>query len=76
MNKTLVTSMVTAGVASLCCTGPALRLIAGSTVFEAFSFLEPIRLYASILALSLLGFAILKSEMPLIDSQMRRVLCI
>ena len=60
MKGSITAGILTAAGATLCCTGPALMLLMGSTTVGLFSFLEPIRPYASILALGILGFTYYK----------------
>jgi|GEM_PF-438847 len=57
MNKTVTLSILTAVGASLCCTGPLLLLLFGSTAFGTFGLFEHIRPYTSVLTIGLLGFA-------------------
>lgn len=57
MKGTLLASTLAGFAASLCCIGPALVLLFGSTTLGAFSFFEPVRPYTSILAIGTLGFA-------------------
>lgn len=61
MTRTVLTSVLAAFGASLCCTGPLLMLLLGSTAVGAFSFFEHIRPYASVVAVGLLGFALYRS---------------
>jgi copper chaperone CopZ len=64
MKGTLLASILAAAGASLCCTGPLLLLLFGSTTVGMFSFLEPIRPYASVLALGILGWAYVRTFRP------------
>ena len=57
-NKLVITSLLTAITASLCCITPVLALIAGSSgIASTFSPLEPFRPYLIGLTIFILGFA-------------------
>ena len=57
MNKSIIASILTAISASLCCTGPLLFLLFGSTAFGIFSYFEQLYPVASVLAVGVLGYA-------------------
>ncbi|MBC8311959.1 MAG: hypothetical protein H8E72_06605 [Candidatus Marinimicrobia bacterium] len=60
MNKTILGSILTAFGASLCCTGPLILMAFGVTSVGIFSFIEPLRPYLTIIALSVLSYSFYK----------------
>lgn len=60
MNKTILATILTAFGASLCCTGPLLVLLFGSTAFGAFGFFEHILPYTTVLTFGLVAIAYFK----------------
>ncbi len=57
MNKTIITTMGAAFLASLCCIGPIAMLLLGSTSVGLFTVFEPIRPIFGVLSIVVLVFA-------------------
>ncbi|MCH7763372.1 MAG: cation transporter [Candidatus Marinimicrobia bacterium] len=60
MNKTIITTMGVAFLASLCCIGPIALLVLGSTSVGLFTVFEPFRPILAVLSLGVLVYAYFK----------------